>query len=269
MTRGESPSRLPHFSIRFASLQLWEQLLYISSRASTSHTFPFRLMQTSILFKRLYDIPREAHLLETRSKRSSCVCSMFCKNVAEPNSKPENNIATAASHHLMPSFSPPLTASKQRQCGMVAPSQISDLHAAVSRLRALIARHWSDSERTGQQTDSIPAKPSRCSGMGLGAGPLIELKREIPCAKQTARIPAALSWLAGNVAPPGAASASQLRKLERQIFLRQRSLITPVSRTKVMTPDELQTNPKFRDLWIDIGVTWDPVRGLSVSDSER
>jgi len=106
MTRGESPSRLPHFSIRFASLQLWEQLLYISSRASTSHTFPFRLMQTSILFKRLYDIPREAHLLETRSKRSSCVCSMFCKNVAEPNSKPENNIATAASHHLMPSFSP-------------------------------------------------------------------------------------------------------------------------------------------------------------------
>jgi hypothetical protein len=36
-----------------------------------------------------------------------------------------------------------------------------------------------------------------------------------------------------------------------------------------MTPDELQTNPKFRDLWIDIGVTWDPVRGLSVSDSER
>jgi hypothetical protein len=50
--------------------------------------------------------------------------------------------------------------------------------------------------------------------MGLGAGPLIELKREIPCAQQTARIPAALSWLAGNVAPPGAASASQLRKLK-------------------------------------------------------
>jgi hypothetical protein len=161
MTRGESRSRLPHFSIRFASLQLWEQLLYISSRASTSHTFPFRLMQTSILFKRLYDIPREAHLLETRSKRSSCVCSMFCKNVAEPNSKPENNIATAASHHLMPSFSPPLTASKQRQCGMVAPSQISDLHAAVSRLRAQ-RKNWTTNGFHPGKAQQVQRNGTRC-----------------------------------------------------------------------------------------------------------